>query len=152
MNKLLAVAACAALLSSCAPTMTALKSLDSTSAPAPSAPLLAGQTWEVEGGSVAVRAGQTFKITEIFEAMPGTYSNLDAAGLTAARRGKPEQGMTLFPAASYSRLGQRLEFFWSENGTDYQCRIENAAPGATQLTGRFLLSGTDFGSCTARLR
>ena len=154
MNKLLPLLACAALLSSCAPTLNALGRVQNQQTPAvsPSAPLAAGQTWEVEGGSLAVGSRMTFRLTEVFETAPGLYSNLDAAGLLAAQRGRAAQGATLFPAAAYNRLGQRLDFYWSENGTDFNCRFENATPNATRLTGRLLLSGSEFGGCTAQLR
>lgn len=152
MNKLLPLLACAALLPSCAPTLNALSRADRTPVPAPAAPLAAGQTWDVEGGSLAVGSRMTFRLTEIFETAPGVYSNLDAAGLLAAQRGRAPEGTTLFPAVSLNRLGQRLDFYWSENGTDYDCRLENATPNATRLTGRLLLSGSEFGGCTAQLR
>lgn len=151
MNKLLPLLACAALLPSCAPTLDAL-GRNQTPAPAPSAPLLAGQTWEVEGGSLAVGSRMTFRLAEVLEAAPGIYSNLGPSGLLAAQRGRAEAGATLFPAVSYSRLSQRLDFYWSENGTDFNCRIDNATPNATRLSGRLFLSGSEFGGCTAQLR
>ena len=153
MNKLFPLLACAALLPSCAPTMNALGRAAGTSATLPaSAPLAAGQTWDVEGGSVAIRTRQTFALTEVFEIAPGIYSNLDSAGLNVAQRGRATQNAPLFPAVSYARLGQRLDFYWTEDGTDYNCRIENAAPDATRFTGRLSLSGSTFGSCTAQRR
>lgn len=150
MNRLLPLLACAALLSSCAP--ATLGRVNQTPAPAPSAPLAAGQTWEVEGGSLAVGSRMTFQLAEVLETAPGIYSNLGPAALLAAQRGRAEQGATLYPAVSYGRLSQRLDFYWSDNGTDFNCRIENASPDAARLSGRLYLSGSEFGSCTAQLR
>lgn len=129
------------LLAACSPALLARAG----QAPSPSAPLAAGQTWQVDGMGRLLGSGVTITLPEVVNARPGVYSNLNLADLSAAEQGRGESKA----AVVLNTTGSALLFYWNDGGTDYECRVADPEPGGQTFRGTLVSNDTRLGTCTA---
>ena len=142
-------------LASCAPAVNAVNRLNAGERLPASAPLAAGQTWQVDASTVGLPRFASVRIVELFQPSAGLYSNLDAAALQVAQQGRVRADVPLQNAISYSPLAREVRVYWNELGTDYVCRAPQVpldlASNPTPLRGELRASGDVIGRCTVTL-
>lgn len=142
-------------LASCAPAVNAVSRLNAGERLPASAPLAAGQTWQVDASSVGLPRFATVRIVELLQPAAGLYSNLDAAALQVAQQGRVRADVPLQNAISFSSLSREVRLYWNELGTDYVCRAERVpldlATNPVPVRGELSASGAVIGRCTVTL-